>query len=282
MHSTFSLARAARLFLAAILAAALPLQALAGLMLNPTRVVFTKNQRAAQVELINSDSSPATYRISLVNRRMTESGEFTGADAAGPDDRFADAMLSFSPRQVTLLPGAAQVVRVMLRKPAALAPGEYRSHLHFEKLADTTGASSVEQQGAGARQIGVVLNTLIGASIPVIVRHQTEGASVTLGALDVQRGPAGALLSFQIGRSGDSSVYGDVSAAFVAHGGATEHVLAKAAGVAIYTPNPLRKASLNLTMPPGVTLARGTLHLRFRERAEAGGAVLAEATLALP
>ncbi|MCE3604170.1 molecular chaperone [Massilia sp. P8910] len=281
MHSTFSLARAARLLLAAILAAALPLQALAGLMLNPTRVVFTKNQRAAQVELINSDSTPATYRISLVNRRMSESGEFTGVDTAGPDDRFADAMLSFSPRQVTLLPGSAQVVRVMLRKPATLAPGEYRSHLHFEKLADTSGASSVEQQSAGTQQIGVVLNTLIGASIPVIVLHQTEGAKVTLGALDLQRGAKGALLSFQIGRSGDSSVYGDVSAAFAPQGG-TEQVLAKAAGVAIYTPNPVRKASLNLTMPPGLTLAHGTLHLRFHERAEAGGAVLAEATLALP
>ncbi|ATQ77645.1 hypothetical protein CR152_26425 [Massilia violaceinigra] len=281
MHSTFSFTRTVRLLTAAILMAALPLQALAGLMLNPTRVVFTKNQRAAQVELINSDSTPATYRISLVNRRMTENGEFTGADTAGPDDRFADTMLSFSPRQVTLLPSTAQVVRVMLRKPATLAAGEYRSHLHFEKLADTGAASSVETQAASAQQIGVVLNTLIGASIPVIVRHQTEGASVTLSALDVQRGAKGAQLSFQIGRSGDSSVYGDVSATFVPQGG-SEQVLAKAAGVAIYTPNPMRKASLNLTMPPGVTLARGTLHLRFRERAEAGGAVLAEATLALP
>ncbi|MDQ1813001.1 molecular chaperone [Massilia sp. CCM 9210] len=281
MHSTFSFTRARRLLAAAILMAALPVQALAGLMLNPTRVVFTKNQRAAQVELINSDSTPATYRISLVNRRMTENGEFTGADTAGPDDRFADTMLSFSPRQVTLLPGTAQVVRVMLRKPATLAAGEYRSHLHFEKLADSGGASSVETQAANTQQIGVVLNTLIGASIPVIVRHQTEGASVTLSALDVQRGAKGAQLSFQIGRSGDSSVYGDVSATFVPQGG-SEHVLAKAAGVAIYPPNPMRKASLNLTMPPGVTLARGTVHLRFRERAEAGGAVLAEAALALP
>ncbi|NHZ87554.1 fimbria/pilus periplasmic chaperone [Massilia sp. CCM 8733] len=278
MHSTFALPRAARL-LAAALMAVLPLQAMAGLMLNPTRVVFTKNQRAAQVELINSDSAPATYRISLVNRRMSESGEFTSADKVAPEERFADAMLSFSPRQVTLLPGSAQVVRVMLRKPDALAAGEYRSHLHFEKLANSTSGTSVEQQGAGAQQIGVVLNSLIGASIPVIVRHQTEGASVTLGALALQKSDKGAQLVFQIARSGDSSVYGDISAAFTPQGGA-EQVLAKAAGVAIYTPNPMRKASL--AMPAGVNLARGTVHLRFRERAEAGGALLAEATLALP
>ncbi|HEX8614319.1 MAG TPA: fimbria/pilus periplasmic chaperone [Telluria sp.] len=279
MHSTVFLPRAARL-LAAALMAVLPLQAMAGLMLNPTRVVFTKNQRAAQVELINSDSSPATYRISLVNRRMTESGEFTSADTAGPQDRFADTMLTFSPRQVTLLPGNAQVVRVMLRKPGDLAAGEYRSHLHFEKLPDAS-ATSVEQQSAGPQQIGVVLNSLIGASIPVIVRHQTGGASVTLGALALQKSGQGqgAQLVFQIARSGDSSVYGDISAAFTPQGG-TEQVLAKAAGVAIYTPNPLRKASL--AMPAGVNLARGTVHLRYRERAEAGGALLAEASLAVP
>ncbi|NHZ97512.1 molecular chaperone [Massilia sp. CCM 8734] len=278
MHAIFTFPRAARL-LAATLMAMLPLQAMAGLMLNPTRVVFAKNQRAAQVELINSDSTPATYRISLVNRRMTESGEFTSADTAGPDERFADAMLSFSPRQVTLQPGTAQVVRVMLRKPEALAAGEYRSHLHFEKLADRSSATSVEQHGANAQQIGVVLNSLIGASIPVIVRHQTEGASVTLGALALQKSGQGAQLVFQIARSGDSSVYGDISAAFTPQGGA-EQVLARAAGIAIYTPNPMRKASL--AMPAGVNLARGTVHLRYRERAEAGGALLAEATLALP
>lgn len=278
MQATVTPPRAARL-LAAALMAALPLQALAGLMLNPTRVVFSKNQRAAQVELINSASTPATYRITLVNRRMSENGEFSAADTAAAGERFADAMLTFSPRQVTLQPGSAQVVRVMLRKPAELPAGEYRSHLHFEKLADSSSATSVEQQGAGGQQIGVVLNSLIGASIPVIVRHQTTGAAVSLGALELQKNAQGTQLAFQIARSGDSSVYGDVSATFTPQGGA-EQVLAKAAGVAIYTPNPLRKASL--AMPAGVNLARGTVQVRFRERAESGGAVLAEATLALP
>jgi P pilus assembly chaperone PapD len=50
----------------------LALPAHADLMLYPTRIVFEKNQRAAQIELINNGSKPATYRISLVNRRMTE------------------------------------------------------------------------------------------------------------------------------------------------------------------------------------------------------------------
>ena len=60
------------------LAPAPPPLALAGLTLHPTRVVFEKNQRTTQVDLINNGSEPATYRISLVNRRMGEDGQFLG------------------------------------------------------------------------------------------------------------------------------------------------------------------------------------------------------------
>lgn len=260
-----------------------PLQAQAELMLNPTRVVFTNNQRAAQVELINNGSEPATYRINLVNRRMTETGEFESAPTALENERFADGMLHYSPRQITLQPGTAQVVRVMVRKPEVLAEGEYRSHLHFEKLPNPRGMNSVDGAGRQDKQIGVVVNTLIGTSIPVIVRHGTLGATLALTGLTFKAG-AGAddpMLAFQIERSGTSSVYGDIEARFTPAGRA-EHVVAKVAGVAVYTPNATRRAAVPLRPPAGVTLARGTLRLIYRERAEAGGKIMAEATTTLP
>lgn len=267
-----------------LLAALLPLPALAELMLNPTRVVFTKNMRAAQVELINNSSQSATYRITMVNRRMGESGEFLNVTEALPDERFADAMLVWSPRQITLAPGTAQVVRVMVRKPEGLAPGEYRSHLHFEKLADAADlASSVDPGPGGAAKIGVVLKTLIGASIPVIVRHGALDASVALAQLALQPGQGGQapVLAFVLERGGNSSVYGDLHVSLVTRAG-SEHLLARASGVAVYTPNSLRRASLSLTLPEGVTLEGGQLRLTYRERPEAGGKLLAEAALALP
>jgi P pilus assembly chaperone PapD len=116
------LRQAVRILLAWLLLAVI-LPAHADLMLYPTRIVFEKNQRAAQIELINNGSKAATYRISLVNRRMTEDGRFEAAEAAAPGERFADDMLRFSPRQVRLEPGTTQTVRVMLRKPAELADG---------------------------------------------------------------------------------------------------------------------------------------------------------------
>ncbi|MFP5390682.1 MAG: molecular chaperone [Gammaproteobacteria bacterium] len=259
------------------------LSAHAELMLNPTRVVFNKNQRAAQVELINNGSEAATYRISLVNRRMTETGEFQSIDTPGEGELFADPILSYSPRQITLQPGTAQVVRIMVRKPDGLADGEYRSHLHFEKLPDPKGITSVDAASAPRQQIGVIVNTLIGSSIPVIVRHGATEASVALTGLALQGGADGFQLAFHMDRSGNSSVYGDLAASFVGTGaGGIEHEVGKAGGVAVYAPNPLRRAALPLHAPAGVKLEHGTLRLTYRERPEAGGRVLAQATLALP
>jgi P pilus assembly chaperone PapD len=284
--ATVSLARlrqSARMLLAWLLLA-LALPAHADLMLHPTRLVFEKNQRTAQIELINNGSTTATYRISLVNRRMTELGQFEPADTAGPGERFAADMLRFSPRQVTLEPGTAQTVRVMLRKPAELAEGEYRSHLQFDKLPDVEGSASIENQGkaANGQGIGVVLTALVGASVPVIVRHGTTSAHVSLSHLALQKGEgAHQLLAMQFEREGNSSVYGDLRVTFTPQGGEPQ-TLAQAAGLAVYTPNRVRKAMLPLEVPAGVTLAHGTLEVSYRERPEAGAKLLTQATLELP
>jgi hypothetical protein len=256
--------------------------AMADLMLHPTRLVFEKNQRAAQVELINNSADTATYRIGLVNRRMSETGELVEVTAPATGDQFADAMLVFSPRQITLAPGASQTVRVMVRRPAGLASGEYRSHLHFEKLPDAGGKNSVEAQGPDDGKIGIVLNVLVGASIPVIVRQGDTSASVTLSHLALRDHAAAApVLALDMERSGTSSVYGDLAVDFRPQGG-SEAELARIGGVAVYTPNPLRRASLVLAPPKGVALAHGTLHVTYRERPDAGGRLIAEATLVLP
>jgi P pilus assembly chaperone PapD len=255
--------------------------AMADLMLHPTRLVFEKNQRAAQIDLINNGTESATYRINLVNRRMTETGDFVAITEPGPGEQFSDSMLVFSPRQVTLAPGTSQTVRVMVRRPASLAAGEYRSHLHFEKLPEPSAANSVEGQGQ-QQGIGIVLNVLVGASIPVIVREGDTNATVALSHLALQPGADGRpMLGLQMDRSGNRSVYGDLAVSFTPAGGAEVEV-ARVGGLAVYTPNALRRASVALAPPATVALKRGTLHVTYRERPDAGGKLLAEASLALP
>ncbi|MBW8847449.1 MAG: molecular chaperone [Burkholderiales bacterium] len=257
----------------------------ADLMLFPTRIVFDKQQRAAQVELMNQGKTPETYRINLVNRRMGPNGEFIAVEQPGPGEQFADAMLRYSPRQVTIPPGSSQIVRILLRKPDGLAEGEYRSHLQFDRVAEATGASSVEDVAKREGQdVGVVIQALVGASIPVIVRQGDTHARLDLSELAV-RPPSSAgpgTLSFQMKREGNRSVYGDLLATFTTTAGVTFEV-ARAGGVAVYVPNAERRVQLPLQLPAGnTTLPQGTLKLAFRERPESGGKLLAETSLNLP
>jgi P pilus assembly chaperone PapD len=272
-----------RLLAAALLFALPQGQVLAGLMLYPTRVVIEHNQRAAQVELMNNGTEPETYRISLVNRRMTETGEFLPVDEPRPGERFADSIVRYSPRQITLQPGEGQVVRVLVRKPAGLEEGEYRSHLLFERQPDPQGERSIEARRPDAGSgISVRLQALVSASIPVIVRHGKTDAAAQLSGLELLGPAAGhpALLALQLERSGNRSVYGDLVVSFTPRGGKAQTV-ARAGGVAVYTPNPLRHVKLPLRPPAGLALADGALRVTYREPAEDGGKLLAEAVLQL-
>jgi P pilus assembly chaperone PapD len=271
-----------RLLLRALLPLLLAGPALADLMVYPTRIVFENHQRAAQLELINNGQETATYRIGIVNRRMNETGEFSPADPPLPGELFAQELLRYSPRQVVLAPGAAQTIRILLRKPADLAPGEYRSHLQFDRL-PASSAAGIAAGSAKAGEVGVQLKALVGVSIPLIVRHGETAATLALSGLELLKSPSGQplLLAATLQRAGNRSVYGDLGATFTPRGGTAVEV-AKAGGVAVYSPNAVRRVRLELQPPTGLALSRGTLRLSFRERPEAGGKLLAEASLELP
>lgn len=268
-----------------IASCALPVEeAHADLMINPTRIVFDKNRRAAQIDMINDGAASATYRLVLVNRRMTELGAFESIDSAGLDDLFANAMLVYSPRQITLLPGAQQLVRVALRKPEDLLPGEYRSHLLFEKVAEATGADNIENLGrTPAGEVGVSLTALIGVSIPIIVRHGDTKADVVIDQLALKKSVSGhaPMLMLRLNRTGNRSVYGDLIVSFKRNGAPSE-IVGRAAGVAVYTPNMVRRANLDLQVPTAVTLEHGALAVSYIEQAEDGGKVMAQAAIELP
>lgn len=267
------------LFATALLAG---FSARADLMLYPNRVVLEGTQRTAQLELINRSTTKSVYRLKLVRRRMTDLGEFVAADDPIPGELFADDLVRYSPRQVELEPGASQTIRLMVRKPAGLPPGEYRSHLLFEKVPDAADMSDADRSENSGSQVDIKLTALVSVTIPVIVRHGDIDATVALQDLKLEASPTGEpVLALTLRRQGQSSVYGDLAVEFTPKKG-TPQVLASVKGLAVYAPNALRRGHLILKRGTGAPLARGTLHVEFRERAESGGKLLAEANLQLP
>ncbi|UCB55242.1 MAG: molecular chaperone, partial [Thiotrichales bacterium] len=156
-----------------VLAAALLVgqaQAAAQLMISPTRVVFEGTERSKQVNLINNGSDVGRFRISFVRRKMLESGQIEAAEEGEPG-MYSDDMVRFAPRQVTLQPGQSQTVRLMLRKKSGLEDGEYRSHLMFQSLPDSSSSNIEELASDNAKGVSVQLIPVVGITIPVIVRQ---------------------------------------------------------------------------------------------------------------
>jgi P pilus assembly chaperone PapD len=247
---------------ALLLALAMPLAAEEGsasLLVAPTRVVFGGKQRTEEISLINTGSRAATYRISLVRLRMGERGGVQEIEEAQPGERFADALVRFSPRQVTLEPRAAQTVRIALRKPADLETGEYRSHLLFREV-PSSDAPAGESKTDG---LSVRLIPIFGVSIPVIVRH---GALTSLILLEdsrlVDSAPGEQALEVTLRRQGDSSVYGNLEVAYLPSGGGRVEV-GRIRGMAVYTPNPSRVVRIPLRRLEAGALGRGRLEVTF-------------------
>jgi P pilus assembly chaperone PapD len=243
------------------------------LMVHPTRVVFEGTTRTAQIDLINSGTEPMTYRIAVVNRRMTDTGDFVPVDTPAEGEQFASEMIRFSPRQVVLQPGIAQAVRLQLRKPAGLADGEYRTHLLFKALPPTTAPAEGED---ASEALDIRLTAIYSVSIPVIVRQGATIAAASLDQLELQRSAAPAL-GLTIGRTGSRSLYGDLTVYLRAPGGA-ERVIGRANGVAVYTPNEQRRVLLPLPLL-AKGIPAGELRVTFEERREQPRRAATEARL---
>ena len=251
------------------------------LAVSPTRVVFEGRKRSAQLSLVNRGSTTSTYRIRIVNMQMTEDGQMKQIDKAEGGAKFASKLFRYSPRQVTLGPGEAQAVRLLLRKPGNLGEGEYRSHLMMQTVPKDAGIS-IEQEGA-QQGVQIRMVPVFGITIPVIVRHGQTQADVTLTDLKVMPPDANSevpRLQFTINRAGSSSAFGDLTATLDA--GGTKTVIGQVMRLAVYTPNDKRKVSMALRLPSGTSLSGGKIDLSFNKTEDDGGQMIANAGLNLP
>jgi hypothetical protein len=261
------------LFSAAVLcAAAAPAHAAGDLLVAPTRILLD-GSRGTEVVLNNIGSAPATYRISLEIKRMTALGgldEIEEADA-NEAEKAALAMISFNPRRVTLPPNQPQVIRVGVRVPEGTAPGEYRAHMLFRAVPDAAPAADPSKQPSSGG-VSIALTPIYGITIPVIVRVGALGASAEIGEARVEDTVDGPAFAFDLARTGNRSVYGDIE---VTRPGLAEPLLL-ARGIAVYPEVGQRKVSLRV--PPELAAKlKGPVKIRYSEDREIGGGTIDEA-----
>ena len=278
--------RSAVLLLLPIMAMASP-KVIAGaqVSVSPTRVIFEGRTRTASVTLINRGDKASTFRISFEHKRMTEDGRFEDIKNPQPGEIFSDQMIRFSPRQVILPPGKAQVVRLLLRKPPNLADGEYRSHMLFREIPEQE-STSIESQTSNKKQLTISIKPVLGISIPVIVRQGSTSAEVSLVKTilaNLSTDKTQGILDLTMKRTGNQSVYGDIVATYYKNNSDKNGiVVAQANGIAVYTPNYSRTLKLKVQAPAGVKLEGGRIDVVFRTNPSSGNKVLAQGHTEVP
>jgi hypothetical protein len=251
------------------------------LMITPHRVVLEGNKQIEEIMVANIGLDTAFYAISLIEYRMTDDGSLQEITEPVPGQKFASPILRYFPRSIELAPNESQVVRIQERRRPGLEEGEYRSHLYFRAIPkeEPRGQETTATDTTG---IGIRLIPIYGISIPVIVRIGNLSASCIIDELAIEHKEEEApVLKLVLNRQGTKSVYGDLTVDYVSPTGERINV-GKVRGIAVYTPNTVRRFSMPLTVPEGVNLNTGKLVVRFTDANEAKPLVYDEKELELP
>jgi hypothetical protein len=257
-----------------------PVFAQGNLLITPRRVVFEGSKRSMDLNLANTGQDSATYAISMVQIRMKEDGGFETITEPDPGQHFADKNIRFFPRSVTLGPNEAQVVKIQAIRMNELSDGEYRSHFYFRAIPKTNPLGE-EAEVKDSTSISVKLTPIFGITIPVIIRVGEYSANITLSEIALQTvNDTIPRLSMSFNRSGSMSVYGDLTVEHVSPQGKITRV-GVANGIAVYTPNTVRRFQLILNKIPGIDYKSGKLQIKYSAPSDVKPVRYAEAELNL-
>ena len=232
------------------------------LMIMPKRLVFDGSERSQEINLANTGSDTAVYAISFVNYIMTEKGNFEQVEEPEDGQRFATDFLRYFPRRVSLAPNEAQTIRVQLTRTGNLEQGEYRSHMYFRAVEEQTALGAEETEESEG--ISINIKTVFGISIPIIIRQGESTTQIDLTELFLNTEGENPKRSLVIKRSGNMSVYGNLTATHIAPDG-TETEIGMVKGVSVYTPNSKRYFSFELRNAAEVDLSNGVLKVSYAE-----------------
>jgi len=256
------------------------LMAQGNLMIFPRRLVFEGQKRSQTLNLANTGTDTSRYNISIVQYRMKENGEFEEITQPGPEENFADKYIRFFPRSVVLAPDEAQVVKIQLTKTNQMSPGEYRSHIYFRAVPAERPLGEKEVL-KDTTSISIKLIPVFGITVPVIIRvcESTTRVSISDVSFEIVNGTM-PIIKMAFNRTGNMSVYGDIAIDHISPQGKVTRV-SFIQGMAVYTPNPIRRLKVDLDKSPDINYSSGKLHIIYSSQSDTKPEKLAEADLFL-
>jgi hypothetical protein len=267
--------------LLALLACFMPTLAFANraeVMMLPTRVVMEDKDRFATVIVKNVGNATGDFTVELEDMKMLETGMVVPLDQGEKPQFSAMSMIHASPKSMTLKPGDAQRVMLLLRKPEGLEPGEYRTHLKVRLVNDNTDTPA----NTTGKDAVIAVKAHLVIVIPVIVRHGATSYAMGISDPKLGRDEHGVpKVDMYLTREGNRSSMGDIKVTYLPAGGSPQ-VIKIFRGVSVYRPTARRFISVPLDeMPKGVTLGHGKLDIVYATQEKEGGKKIAETELSL-
>jgi P pilus assembly chaperone PapD len=238
------------------------------LLVAPTRIVLD-GRKGAEVILNNIGDEPATYRVSVEFRRMTEAGELIDVTTPTDVDKKAEDMIVYAPRKVTLAPHEPQAIRIVARAPQGLPDGEYRVHMLFRAIPPATPI--VQPTGEAPKGVQFKLTPVYGVTIPVIVRLGNLQATAGIANVHLERKDGAPAIGLDLTREGSRSTFGEVR---VLKAGYKEPIAIQK-GIAVYTEVARRHVSL-LIPDSAKAAASGPVTVEYIETFDDGTHLLAQ------
>jgi P pilus assembly chaperone PapD len=238
------------------------------LLVAPTRIVLD-GRKGAEIILNNIGDEPATYRVSVEFRRMTENGDLIDVMTPTDADKKVEDMIVYAPRKVTLAPHEPQAIRIVARAPQGFPDGEYRVHMLFRAIPPATPV--VQPTGEPPKGVQFKLTPIYGVTIPVIVRLGNLQVSAGIADVHLERKDGTPAIGLDLTRQGTRSTYGEIR---VLKAGVKDPIAVQK-GVAVYTE--VGKRHVSLPIPENSrAAANGPVTVEYRETFDDGTHLLAQ------
>ncbi|KPF89766.1 hypothetical protein [Novosphingobium sp. AAP93] len=240
----------------------------ASINLTPRRVIFDNNKRTEAIYVFNQGSKAATVEVSLIDNVMLADGDIVplsqlanhGSAAAGAAEalRSAHDMILATPSRLLLEPGKGKTIRLRASLPdGATTPMEFRTHLTVTTLPDADTGLTADAAAATERgELSMRVQSVFGISIPLIVRSGDTSAAASVSDISIVHGgtraggtaPNAAVLQFSLGRTGTSSIYGNIEVR--AGEGKNAEMIGFVRGISVYSELAARQVHVNLMREP--------------------------------
>jgi fimbrial chaperone protein len=244
-------------------------QAMGDLTISPWRIAFEARDHSGAIELLNTSDKTHTYRIGWTLLKATKNGTYEQVfykRDKDTDPHSVPNMVIISPKQVTIEPHHEQVVRLSVRRPADLPPGEYRAHMTFIRMAD----NATPVQDPKAKTISMQINVNLGFSVPIIIRQgEDKNLKVELQHPKLELNGGQQALKIDLTRlSGTFSTYGEVHVYWNPPKG-SEKEIGMLNNVALYPEVKTRNLVVPITTKDNIS--GGTIRVAYTGKYESDG-----------